>query len=59
MHDERVWVNTPMSADMKTRIAKAAAKNNWTVAKYMRVALTAYMKENSEWSLPGPRKGAT
>lgn len=59
MADERVWVTIPMSPDMKLRIKKAAARNNSTIAEYLRSVIVTYMQETSEWSLPGPKKGAS
>jgi hypothetical protein len=57
--DDRVWVTVPMEEDMKVRIKKAAARNSQAVSEYVRTALISHMQENNEWSLPGPRKGAT
>lgn len=59
MSDERVWISVPMPSDMRVRIKKAAARNDMTVAQYMRMAVVEHMRSNQEWSLPGPRKGST
>jgi len=54
----RTSVTVPMSPDFKARITKAAGRNEVSTVRYIRTAVERYMKDNAEYSLPGPTKGA-
>jgi len=57
--DDRTWITVPMSEDMKTRIEKAAARNDVSRAEYVRAAIRHHMETENEWTLRGPKKGAS
>jgi uncharacterized protein (DUF1778 family) len=53
--DER-WFSIRTAADTVNRIDKAAAKKGWSRTRLVVTAVTAWLKEQDLWSIPGPQR---
>lgn len=54
---DKQWITFVVSDDEHQRIQKAASRADLSRSAFVRDRLFSAMKDNNEWSIPGPQKG--